>query len=270
MNEPTMKSMARLPRLVCSLWVLVAIVMLHTLGNAADFSPKSHFYRVDYLRQQHGGVPVINIIFSAPVSSDLAEKFLRQEINRAVNYAAPWAEILAYAWVRSSPNAIAEDNVKLGDGSSFLVYSPKTKRILTEKEYNLARRPKAERGKAINVSIDLHLERNPIGKVRVAGRTNLPDGMRLMIGLRNTAIAYFAQDKVSVISGAFKSSWFSNRGRALPPGTYGVEVSSPIADLQPDSVKRIIGKNGQNLSGNMIVTSFGSNRIYLTLKKRVH
>ena len=79
MNELTMKSMARLPRLVCSLWVLVAIVMLHTLGNAADFSPKSHFYRVDYLRQQHGGVPVINIIFSAPVSSDLAEKFYKKD-----------------------------------------------------------------------------------------------------------------------------------------------------------------------------------------------
>ena len=129
--------MARLILLVGSL-CFAAIVGFTHLGISAEFSPKSHFYQVEYLKPISGDVSIITIIFSAHVSSDLAERFLRQEIDRAANYSSLKGEIMAYAWVRTGSNVSDEENIKLSDGSSFLIYTPDTKHVLTEKEYHVA------------------------------------------------------------------------------------------------------------------------------------
>lgn len=254
--------MARLFQLV-STFCLAALLGFSCPGYSAEFSPKSHFYQIEYLKPTSGNVSFIYITFSTTVSPDLAESFLRQELDRAANYSSPKGDILAYALYAD------EKNIKLSDGSSFMIYMLDTKHILTEKECDVALKPKAKSGNAIHVSINVFLKRNSSGKIRVSARTNLPDNMKFMIGLRNREIGYFAQDKVSVSDGIFESNWFSNRGNALPSGTYEVNVSSPIPDFQPDSVKRIIGNKGENLIGGMIVSSFGSNRIELNAKKRV-
>ena len=238
-------------------------------GETAEFSPKNTFYQIEYLKPVSGDISFIYIIFSAAVSSDLAERFLRQEIDRASNYSSPRGVIMAYALVQTSSNS-AEDMVKLPDGSNFLIYANDTKEILTEKEHHIAQRPKAKSGKAIQVVIDINLQKNSAGKIRVVAETNLPDNMQMMVGLRNRAIGFFAQDfKVSVDRGNFESNWFSNKGKALPSGTYEISISSPITDLQPDSVKRVIGNKGENLVGNMIISEFGSNRIDMKVKKQI-
>lgn len=89
-------------------------------------------------------------------------------------------------------------------------------------------------------------------KVQIAGKTNLPDGMELMITVKNDN-DYQAQDKVDVQNGAFTSGWFSQNGKSLS-GDYVVEITSPTANVQPSEPKQIIGENGANLYGELVAS----------------
>ena len=119
------------------------------------------------------------------------------------------------------------------------------------------------------VALDVTLDRVAGGKVQVVGQTSLPDGMKLMLGLRNRSTDYFAQNKVTVSNGEFRSDPFSNRGAALPAGTYQVSVSSPLPRLQPVSVRTAIGENGEALSGPAIVQEDGYKRVDWTVQRQL-
>lgn len=116
-------------------------------------------------------------------------------------------------------------------------------------------------------ALDVSLVKASGGKIEVAGETNLPDGMQLMISLRNPNTDYFAQDKVTVNEGRFRSAAFSNRGAALPSGTYEVSISSPLPRLQPSSVRAAIGENGEGLKGPVVVEEDGKRRIDWTVRR---
>ena len=124
-------------------------------------------------------------------------------------------------------------------------------------------------GEGGTTALDVRLERTASGKVQVVGDTSLPDEMRLLIGLRNPYTSYFAQDKVTVSSGGFKSAAFSNRGAALPAGTYEVSVSSPFPSLQPASVRSAIGQNGERLSGPAVIEEGRYRRIDWSIERRL-
>lgn len=119
------------------------------------------------------------------------------------------------------------------------------------------------------VALDVTLERVARGKVQLVGQTNLPDGMRLMLGLRNRSIDYSAQNKVTVSNGQFRSDPFSNRGAALPAGTYQVSVSSPLPRLQPASVRTVTGENGEALRGPAIIEGDGYKRVDWTVQREL-
>jgi len=91
----------------------------------------------------------------------------------------------------------------------------------------------------------------------IVGRTNLPAGMELMVSLRRNENAYFAQAKAAVANGQFQAGPFSQKGVPLNPGRYLIEVSSPLATLQPPSVRAIIGQKGENLRGVAARVAFG-------------
>lgn len=118
-------------------------------------------------------------------------------------------------------------------------------------------------------ALSVRLERVSGGKVHVIGETNLPDGMKLMIALRGSRPDYFAQDKIAVSGGAFRSAGFSNRGSALPPGKYEVSVTSSLPRLQPTSVQSVIGQNGENMSGPAVIEKKGKRMIRWTVKRQV-
>jgi hypothetical protein len=94
-------------------------------------------------------------------------------------------------------------------------------------------------------------------KPAIIGRTNLPAGMELMVSLRRNESAYFAQAKAAVANGQFQAGPFSQKGVPLNPGRYLIEVSSPLATLQPVSVRTIIGQKGENLRGFATRVAFG-------------
>ncbi len=201
---------------------------------------------------------MLNCIFTEQISADVAEAFLKDEMDLAVKFRKPSGELMGYAWLHNNGE---ESMIKLKDGSSFLIYSPKFTNILSEKLYDIAISPKADPTKSKDVSVEVSFVKTSDGKVKVSGKTNLPDEMELMISLRNKTSGFFAEDKVSVLNGKFESAGFSNRGISLPAGNYEVSISSPLPDLEPASVTSVIGKNGENLTGEFIKSSMGSNMV---------
>jgi hypothetical protein len=108
-------------------------------------------------------------------------------------------------------------------------------------------------GEGGGTALDVSLTRAVGGTIKVIGETKLPDGMALMIDLRIPDLNYFAQDKVTVNDGGFRSAAFSNHGAALPSGAYEVSISSPLSYLQPSPVRAIIGENGEGLKGPAVI-----------------
>ena len=241
-----------------------AVLMTEVL--AKDYSASTHFYAIEFRKPTVGDVAILNVTFNRRLEGQVAERILREELERAVTLFPPKGEVLAYAWTQTDPMPGTEKMIPLPDDSTFLVYSPKTKQMLTEKHYDLSRQRPAQPGKAIDVEISLDFERSADGRVRVLGKTNLPHGMLVIVDLRNTKSKYFAQSKVEVIDGRLVSGWFSNSGRALETGQYEISVSSSLPEFQPKEVRTITGESGENLVG-AVRTWMGSKMVeYKTTK----
>lgn len=102
----------------------------------------------------------------------------------------------------------------------------------------------------INVTLNISPNIND-GKVIFKGDTNLPEGTELLVTLQNKD-KYKGQANATVTNGTFETEEFSQQDKALPSGKYNVEIVMPIASVQPDSVKEIIGENSSNLEGNLV------------------
>lgn len=109
---------------------------------------------------------------------------------------------------------------------------------------------KKDMTKDINVELSVN-ENVAAGKVSLTGTTNLPDETGLMITVSNEN-GFRAQSSAVVISNEFMTEEFSNNGQALESGAYNVDVTMPIASVQPDAVKKIIGENAENLKGDLV------------------
>lgn len=89
----------------------------------------------------------------------------------------------------------------------------------------------------------------------IIGETNLPDGTRLDVRLRDereplTLDARMYGDDVAVSDGQFFAGPFSNNLKALDPGTYIVTVS--LSPFQGDPVNAVLGEDGSKLEGPLV------------------
>lgn len=100
---------------------------------------------------------------------------------------------------------------------------------------------------ALNIAITTRVEGE--GKPIVIAKTNLPDGTKLLVTISRKESSYMGQDKAQVAKGEFRVGPFSQKGAPLNPGTYTLEVTSPLAALQPQSVQVVIGQDGNKLEG---------------------
>ncbi|MFZ3185194.1 MAG: hypothetical protein WA173_13755, partial [Pseudomonas sp.] len=224
--------------LIKILGTLGLTVLTCSQAMSADYSSRTHYYSVEYLKPNSGmgEVSIINITVNQAITPSEAERLLKDEIQRATTLFPPKGELMAYAWLETNSAVGSEETIKLPDGSNFIIYSPKEKTAKTEKQYDTSKQKSPQAGKGIKVDVSLELERGADGRVRILGTTNLPHGMTLMLGLRKVDAKYFAQDKVEVINGRISTNWFSHAGKALPSGAYEVSVSSPLPALQPAAV----------------------------------
>ena len=109
----------------------------------------------------------------------------------------------------------------------------------------------------IEVSLDVTGEMSG-GKLYFTILTNLPDETELMLTL--THPRGMAQDKVTVYGGKAKSGGFTNKGSQIS-GTCTLNVCTPYPNVEPRSVQKIIGSNGEYLTGPFVVKDGPQNRV---------
>ena len=89
----------------------------------------------------------------------------------------------------------------------------------------------------------------------VLGTTNLPDGSILLVSLSRHEAKYSAKHTAVVSNRRFTAGPFSQKGGALPPGDYEIEVVFGIAASQPRSVQEVVGQNNEKLTGSLVTES---------------
>ena len=104
-----------------------------------------------------------------------------------------------------------------------------------------------------DVTIDVTVTELPDRRIRLHGTTNLPTNTNLMLSVEERMQGGFrGQSKCSVASdGSFSSEAFGPAG-GLKDGLYIAEVMMPIPRMQSDGVRKLIGENGENLSGPLV------------------
>lgn len=84
--------------------------------------------------------------------------------------------------------------------------------------------------------------------------TNLPEDTKLLVTVTDEN-GYEAQDNTVVLNnGKAFTSEFSDHGKALS-GKYNVEITMTTPSVQLQSVKDVVGENGENLAGQYVCES---------------
>jgi hypothetical protein len=108
-----------------------------------------------------------------------------------------------------------------------------------------------ENGQEIDAKINVEYFFND-EKLIFHGTSNLPSGTLLMLSLRCAENRYFSQDKVSVGIGEFFSNGFTAKGERIPNGSYLLNITSPIFNVQPEEAKTFLGNRCRNLTGKIV------------------
>jgi hypothetical protein len=110
--------------------------------------------------------------------------------------------------------------------------------------------------KNIIVTLSFQPEQQNDMQIVIKGKTNLPPEMSLSVILGDALTdEYKGSTNTKVLSdGTFKSDPFGPTS-GLDDGEYSISVSTLIASEQPDSVRKIIGDDCQNLKGPLVKKS---------------
>lgn len=93
---------------------------------------------------------------------------------------------------------------------------------------------------------------DPGRRPTITGETNLPDGTEGIASIQSKTTKKEGSDKFTVQGGRFEAGPFSDGGQGLAPGSYTLDVTIAIAQVQPAQVKAVIGQNGENLRGPLV------------------
>lgn len=108
--------------------------------------------------------------------------------------------------------------------------------------------PPLGEGVVLKAAVQEDTGRRPV----VTGETNLPDGTEGIASIESKTTKKGGSDKFTVQGGRFRAGPFSDGGQGLAPGSYTLDVTIAIAQVQPPQVKAVIGQNGENLRGPLV------------------
>jgi hypothetical protein len=97
--------------------------------------------------------------------------------------------------------------------------------------------------------------------IRVAA--NLPDGMKLLVRVTRKESAFQSETSIVVQSGRFEVGPLSQGGEDLNPGTYNLEIVSAPFNDQPDAVRALMGRKGEELRGPLTRRYAGATSVRL-------
>ena len=122
--------------------------------------------------------------------------------------------------------------------------------------------PTAPQAPILNVEISVTTQGG--GKPAFYGTTNLPDGFEAIatFGDSRRPPGTGAQDKIVVHAHHFTAGPFSDGRNPLPGGTYRFSIHSPLADLQPEGVRKVIGGDGSLMRGPLAAPIILGGRVF--------
>ncbi|WNL38010.1 hypothetical protein RN346_11995 [Halomonas sp. PAMB 3232] len=103
----------------------------------------------------------------------------------------------------------------------------------------------------IEVEFSLHAELRTDRRLMVEGTSNLPDGTRVQVIVEREISRVRWQSRTTISEGQFTAGPFGS-GSGLPDGGYLVQVQSSEGSVQPQTVQDVIGREGENLSGELV------------------
>lgn len=107
--------------------------------------------------------------------------------------------------------------------------------------------------KQLEININDSYEINSEGKLIYKAKTNLSENMNIMFTLESKDYDYYAQNQSKVKNGGYiESDPFSSYGSPLKSGEYIMNISSSKPSIQPENVRKIIGENGEKITGDFI------------------
>lgn len=107
--------------------------------------------------------------------------------------------------------------------------------------------PPLSEGVILELEVDLSQAKRPV----LVGKTNLPDGTTIMTSVQGETSDFLGQDRATVKNGSFRVGPFGPAS-GLANGEYVAGATMPLPRLQSESVKAIIGQNGENLKGPLV------------------
>ncbi|MEE8663507.1 MAG: hypothetical protein SOH81_08000 [Acetobacter sp.] len=102
------------------------------------------------------------------------------------------------------------------------------------------------------IEVEIHAENTGGEYPVIKGETNLPENMILMITISSPDGDIMGQSKTSVHNHLFSSERFSYMGAPYNHGNYMVNILSPFAPIQDESVQKVIGTHGEWMRGSVV------------------
>ncbi|WP_408895286.1 hypothetical protein [Paenibacillus taichungensis] len=103
----------------------------------------------------------------------------------------------------------------------------------------------------LHVELSVKEDSDKDNQLLFTGNTNLPNRMKFILSITGED-GLSAQKEVEVNNGKLESELISNNGAGLVPGKYNLQITSPAGIIQPISVQKKIGKQGENLEGEFV------------------
>ena len=162
-------------------------------------------------------------------------------------------------------NSELENKFQIAD-PFFKLSGEEQEALIKEAEGKIAENKKQEEAKVtednnkvtvasgpVDATMDVKMELSSERKSVFNGSSNLPAGTELLLTFSLEDDSYSAQTKTVIeADGSFKTEGFSNHGTALAFGSYKLEVTTGIANIQPQEVKGILGENYGNVKGPLV------------------
>ena len=162
--------------------------------------------------------------------------------------------IIAVAWIIYLLIALGSNNTKGEEAKAEQQSKPNEVVVEEQKPVSNEIEDEESSNKAFDVTLEVEPTVNSEdGTVLFGVKTNLPEDTKMMVTVYNES--YTAQDNIVILAdGVGYTTEFSNEGEGLK-GTYTVDVTMTIPPLQNDSVREIIGQNGENILGKYVTPS---------------
>lgn len=143
-----------------------------------------------------------------------------------------------------------EDGIDAPSTAAVIDYVFRGKSMTSSEKRNpevTSQLPPLSDGVMVEIEIDFSQAKRPV----LTGKTNLPDGTELMTSVQGETSDFFGQDRAAVENGSFRAGPFGPTS-GLVNGKYVAGVGMPLPRLQSESVKSVIGENGENLKGPIV------------------